>query len=66
MIPMQPVLEMDAPDEDPAPWPEEWREWPEVTDGSGEGWFGHGPDAAAERLGGAVRLTPASGPRALR
>ncbi|MFJ9776209.1 hypothetical protein ACIRVF_34095 [Kitasatospora sp. NPDC101157] len=36
---------------------EEWREWLEVTDGSGEGWFGHDPHAAAERLDGTVRLT---------
>ncbi|MFI9360935.1 hypothetical protein ACIG5E_07715 [Kitasatospora sp. NPDC053057] len=35
----------------------EWREWLDVTDGSGEGWFGHDPHAAAERLGTTVRLT---------
>ncbi|MGW2372361.1 hypothetical protein [Kitasatospora sp. NPDC001683] len=36
---------------------EEWREWLDVTDGSGEGWFGHDPYAAAQRVGGTVRLT---------
>lgn len=36
---------------------EEWRDWLEVTDGTGEGWFGHDPYAAAERVGDTVRLT---------
>ncbi|MFE5583196.1 hypothetical protein [Kitasatospora sp. NPDC056531] len=36
---------------------EEWRDWLEVTDGSGGAWFGHGPAPQAERLDGVVRLT---------
>ncbi|MFH8382423.1 hypothetical protein ACH4E7_15970 [Kitasatospora sp. NPDC018058] len=36
---------------------EEWRDWLEVTDGSGKARFGHGPVPQAERLDGVVRLT---------
>ncbi|WP_308130260.1 hypothetical protein [Kitasatospora aureofaciens] len=35
---------------------EEWRAWHEVTDGTGEGWFGHDPEAVAQRTDGIVRL----------
>ncbi|MFI6155215.1 hypothetical protein ACIBCA_21295 [Kitasatospora sp. NPDC051170] len=37
---------------------EDRHEWLDVTDGPGEGWFGHDPDARAERFGATVRLTP--------
>ncbi|WP_031077938.1 hypothetical protein [Streptomyces sp. NRRL WC-3742] len=37
---------------------EDRHEWLDVTDGPGEGWFGHDPDARAERVGPIVRLTP--------
>ncbi|MGW3658168.1 hypothetical protein ACWD6R_21880 [Streptomyces sp. NPDC005151] len=36
---------------------EDWRDWSEVVDGSGQASFGHDPDAFAERLGDTVRLT---------
>ncbi|MFD4657405.1 hypothetical protein ACFWP2_17475 [Kitasatospora sp. NPDC058444] len=36
---------------------EDWREWLDVTDGSGTAWFGHDPDARAECVGRVVRLT---------
>ncbi|MEU1286193.1 hypothetical protein [Kitasatospora sp. NPDC005856] len=36
---------------------EDWREWLNVTDGSGTAWFGHDPDARAECVGRVVRLT---------
>ncbi|MCX4530288.1 hypothetical protein OHA79_42750 [Streptomyces sp. NBC_00841] len=36
---------------------EDWRDWSEVVDGSGQASFGHDPNAFAERLGDTVRLT---------
>nr|BFD90244.1 hypothetical protein KitaXyl93_16040 [Kitasatospora sp. Xyl93] len=36
---------------------EDWRDWLNVTDGSGTAWFGHDPDARAECVGRVVRLT---------
>lgn len=36
---------------------EDWREWHEVLDGSGQAWVGHDPDPRAERHGETVRLT---------
>ncbi|UJW36688.1 hypothetical protein L3Q67_25810 [Saccharothrix sp. AJ9571] len=36
---------------------EDWREWHQVLDGSGQAWFGHDPDPRAERHGEIVRLT---------
>ncbi|MFE4972519.1 hypothetical protein ACFRAR_10395 [Kitasatospora sp. NPDC056651] len=36
---------------------EDWRDWLDVTDGSGTTWFGHDPAARAERFGRIVRLT---------
>ncbi|MET8544767.1 hypothetical protein ABZW03_29600 [Kitasatospora sp. NPDC004799] len=40
---------------------EDWRGWLNVTDGSGTAWFGHDPDARAERVGRVVRLTQDAG-----
>ncbi|MFJ9446080.1 hypothetical protein ACIRRH_30110 [Kitasatospora sp. NPDC101235] len=42
---------------------EDWREWRDVTDGSGTAWFGHDPDARAECIGRVVRLTQDAGDR---
>lgn len=36
---------------------EDWREWYQVLEGSGQVWFGHDPDPCAERDGENVRLT---------
>jgi hypothetical protein len=36
---------------------EDWREWHQVLDGSGQASFGHDPDPCAERHGETVRLT---------
>ncbi|WP_218027272.1 hypothetical protein [Nocardia vaccinii] len=36
---------------------EDWRDWYEVLDGSGQASFGHDPDPCAERRGDMVRLT---------
>ncbi|RSN43422.1 hypothetical protein DMC64_22550 [Amycolatopsis sp. WAC 04197] len=36
---------------------EDWREWHQVVEGSGQVGFGHDPDPLAERHGDAVRLT---------
>lgn len=36
---------------------EDWREWYQVLEGSGQVWFGHDPDPCAERHGETVRLT---------
>ncbi|MFI8292157.1 hypothetical protein ACIGBL_23755 [Streptomyces sp. NPDC085614] len=36
---------------------EDWREWYDVLDGGGAGWFGHDPSPGAELRGETVRLT---------
>lgn len=36
---------------------EDWREWHQVLEDGGQAWFGHDPDAGAERRGDTVRLT---------
>ena len=36
---------------------EDWREWLDVLDGGGTGWFGHDPSPVAELCGETVRLT---------
>lgn len=36
---------------------EDWREWLEVLDGTGDVWLGHDPSPLAERRGDVIRLT---------